>query len=257
MSETLWLKHPEHYVVPQWRVPENIRAVSTSRLGGVSGAPYDTFNLGGHVRDRDQCVRQNRRRLADDLGLPGERFFWLNQTHSSEVVDIDDTQLLSRESDGSTTTQRRQACVVMTADCLPILLTNTEGRRVSAIHAGWRGLCGSIVENGVSCFSDASEVIAWLGPAIGPNAFEVGRDVYEAFLLKSIQFQSAFTEKSSNNKDDKWLADIHLLATISLQMSGVQLIYASPHCTYSESGRFFSYRREGETGRMATAIWMV
>jgi len=246
---------PHNWLIPDWSVPAHVRAVSTIRRGGLSRGDYFSMNPAAHVNDDEQAVMQNRRLVQQILGLPDQPH-WLDQVHSTRIVDIDRTKPDYR-ADGSTTTKDETVCVVMTADCLPVLLTDRKGQRVAALHVGWRGLADGILEAGVQQFSPADEVIAWLGPAIGPEKFEVGEEVVSQLSTKmeNSGTQEGWCRKSA--KKDKWLIDIYKLASLRLQMSGVTEVSGGGYCTFTDEQRFFSYRRQGDCGRMATMIWLV
>lgn len=254
-----FLSTASSYLLPDWKVPSNIRAVSTYRFGGGSQPPYDSFNFGLHTGDDSISVMGNRQKLADDWELAAENIGWLNQVHSTTVVQLPLPQSHSRQlpdADGSFSSQKNQPCVVMTADCLPVLLTDTNGFQVAALHAGWRGLCDGVIEQGVSCFSSSQNIIAWLGPAIGPSAFEVGADVFSAFTSKQKHYSTCFESLAGRGlASPKWYANIYELARLELARLGVKMIFGGNRCTYSEKDSFFSYRRDGATGRMATMIW--
>lgn len=235
----------------QWPAPKSIKTLISTRIGGVSKTPFTELNLGDHVGDLQQSVDKNRELLA--RLLPSEPH-WLSQVHGVDVADI---RSLSRESipvaDGTHTNQLNQVSCVMTADCLPVLMCNAQGTQVAAVHAGWRGLLDGILEVAVSKFDKEDALLVYLGPAIGPDAFEVGPEVRDGFINVNPECQVAF--KPSSNKG-KWLADIYQLAKIRLKHAGVNDIFGGDYCTYSEQERFFSYRRDGQTGRMASCIWI-
>ncbi|MCF7969948.1 MAG: peptidoglycan editing factor PgeF [Methylococcaceae bacterium] len=238
-----------HWIIPDWPAPRHIRAATTLRTGGFSRAKFNSLNPADHVQDNLEDVLKNRQQIKQMLALPSEPV-WLQQTHSVDVMCADQyNQVLV--ADASYTHKKNIVCTVLTADCLPLLLCDARGTTVAAIHGGWRGLLNGIVENAVAKMPD-TELLVWLGPAIGPQCFEVGQDVYAAFVNKSGQFAGAFTPQSG----DKYLADIYQIARILLNNAGVQKIYGGQFCTVSEIERFFSYRRDGQTGRMATLIWM-
>ncbi|MFC1237070.1 peptidoglycan editing factor PgeF [Vibrio sp. F74] len=237
------------WIVPNWKVPENIKAFSTTRLGGVSTGVYKGLNLGLHVEDDPIVVKKNRQILHEKAMLPNNQV-WLNQTHSDLVVELKHPTTKVIDADGAITSSSNVVCTVMTADCLPILLTDIEGTMVAAVHAGWRGLADGIVENAVKTFT--KPVIAWLGPAIGAGAFEVGQDVFDIFVSHSSQAEKAFQSKSNS----KYLADMNMLATQRLNDVGVESIYRSNMCTFEDQEKFYSYRRDGVTGRQATFIWI-
>ncbi|WP_087019082.1 purine nucleoside phosphorylase YfiH [Thaumasiovibrio subtropicus] len=239
------------WIVPEWPAPRNVRALSTTRSGGVSKAPYSSFNLGVHVGDDLMKVEENRRQLG--LSLPSSPY-WLNQIHSTHVIDLSNAAFADGppDADASYTSQRETVALVMTADCLPVLFCDQSGSEVAAAHAGWRGLVDGVLENTVATFSaPAKEILAWLGPAIGPQEFEVGSEVRDAFIAFDAKAALAFTPKG-----EKWLADIYLLARQRLEALGVSAIYGGNWCTVSDAQRFFSYRRDGRTGRQASMIWL-
>ena len=235
-----------------WPAPPNIKALCTTRQGGVSSAPFDQLNLGDHVGDDPQAVLDNRQSLLNSLSLvkPAQ---WLKQVHGVEVVEAYSDQQI-READACYTTEPGVACVIMTADCLPVLFTNRSGSKVAAAHAGWRGLAEGVLEQTLSQFDDPSEVMVWMGPAIGPDAFEVGQEVYDRFVDDLAQSPDAFKPSPSHN--ERWMADIYRLARLRLNRAGVRQIFGGGLCTYTDSERFFSYRRQAQTGRMASLIWM-
>ena len=237
------------FISPSWPAPANVKCLSTTRTGGASIAPYDAFNLGVHVGDDIHYVKQNRQILSDVL--PSEPM-WLNQVHGIEVVHGSSYHGVC-DADASFATDANQVCAVMTADCLPVLFCNRQGTQIAAAHAGWRGLLDGVLENTVSLFDDPAEVMAWLGPAIGPGAFEVGQEVKDGFCAKNAATEVCF--KPSLNPG-KWLADLYSLARLRLAAVGVNQIYGGDACTYSDQARFFSYRRDGVTGRMASCIWL-
>lgn len=241
---------------PDWSVPENVRALSTTRQGGVSQPPWDSLNLGSHVEDSPDDVRANRQRLAEFTGLDAARIAWLNQVHGTRVVEITaDNVDTVPEADASFTREPGIACAILTADCLPVLLCDRAGSVVGAAHAGWRSLCGGVLENLISAMAvPGDELKVWLGPAIGPQQFEVGPEVRAAFLSHDPDAASAFAEEGA--RPGRYLADIYQLARQRLARAGVRAISGGGLCTVGDRGRFFSYRRDGRTGRMATLIWM-
>ncbi|PJG83588.1 peptidoglycan editing factor PgeF [Caviibacterium pharyngocola] len=239
-------------IKPNWNVAAQVHAFTTTRRGGVSVAPYDSFNLGDHVGDEKSAVKINRTLLVERFGLPQFPLF-LTQTHSTKVIRLpyagDNV-----EADAVYTNQPNQVCLVMTADCLPVLLSNAQGNEVAAAHAGWRGLCDGILEQTVQCFhSPREEIVAWLGPAIGPTCFQVGREVVDQFMAQDPQAETAFV--ADPDCAGKYLGNLYQLATQRLNRLGIRHIYGGEHCTYSEKERFFSFRRESKTGRMASLIW--
>jgi len=241
-----------HWLIPDWPAPANVRAVCTTRQGGVSVAPFASLNLGDHVGDDPYAVARNRMVVGDVLRLPTEPL-WLQQVHGVDVCGMD-VGTCYPTGDASVALRKNQVCVVMTADCLPVLFCDKAGTRVAAAHAGWRGLQAGVLEQTLAKLDcPPTEVLAWLGPAIGPQAFEVGAEVRIAFMQHDPVAQAAF-QPSANA--DKWLADIYLLARQRLAAAGVSAISGDDLCTYTDAQRFFSYRRDGQTGRMACLIWM-
>ncbi len=237
-------------IIPNWPAPKNVKAFASTRVGGFSTAPYQGLNLGAHVGDDLSIVEKNRDWLAQEAKMPSAPI-WLNQTHSTVVAQVSDTTTQVLDADGVFTSSSQVVCSAMTADCLPVLLTNTQGTQVAAVHAGWRGLANGIVENALELFS--GEVMAWLGPAIGPQAFEVGDDVLQAFVDFDTQAHQAFTPR---DVEGKWLADMSKLATQRLNKLGIAQVFDSGLCTFQDKEDFYSYRRDGMTGRQATFIWI-
>jgi YfiH family protein len=232
-------------IQPCWDAPENVKSFSTTRTGGYSGGLYNGLNLGLHVGDVPERVNKNRALLPNYQNIT-----WLNQTHSADIVKLYEKSLVPLNADASYTSRAEQVCAVMTADCLPILLCNIEGSEVAAVHAGWRGLASGIVENIVGAMdSDPEQLIAWLGPAIGAESFEVGEDVFCCF---SVSEKKAFYKSPFKGK--YWL-DLCRLASSKLGALGVHNVAQEEQCTYT-SDDFFSYRRDGLTGRMASGIWI-
>jgi polyphenol oxidase len=239
-------------IVPDWPAPKGVKAFFTTRSGGVSTDAYASLNLGAHVGDDHARVEENRRRLRALLSAAP---VWLNQVHGVDVLRADVHLAGSAATaDASVASQREVACAVLVADCLPVLLCTADGSCVGAAHAGWRGLQAGVLERTVEAMdADSAQVLAWLGPAIGPNAFEVGADVFDAFTNASSEDTLAF--RPIAGRPGKYFADIYALARARLQRAGVQRIYGGGFCTVSEPLRFFSYRRDGATGRMAAVIW--
>ncbi len=239
-------------IVPDWPAPSWVHAVSTTRAGGVSKPPWHSLNLGAHVGDNPEDVEKNRA-LLGQWAEPGARSFgWLKQVHGTSVAVL--PQAGDVTADASVTSQTGTACVVMTADCLPVLFCDPSSGRVAAAHAGWRGLCGGVLERTVEHLGNPSSVLAWLGPAIGRNQFEVGAEVREAFLLSDSQAAGAFMP--SPRHSGHYLADLYELARQRLANAGVLKVYGGEFCTATDSDRFFSYRRDGQTGRMASLIFI-
>lgn len=243
-----------HYLKPNWNAPSSIRAITTLRINGHSLKPYDSFNLADHVGDNSTHVLANRQQLLQELKLINEPK-WLRQIHSNKVVCAD-SSLSHTEADASYTDQKNTVCVVLTADCLPILICDDQGTKVAAIHAGWKGLSINIIENTINELKiNPKNLLVWLCPAIGSKAFDVGLDVYEKFTPHDSHAKEAF----QNLQSDKWLANIYMLAKQRLMACGIKdaNIYGGEYCTHSDSEKFFSYRRDGEkTGRMASLIWL-
>ncbi len=238
-------------IFPVWDAPAGVMAYSSTRRGGVSRPPYDSLNLGTHVGDEPDDVAENRRLLAGMAALPAQPC-WLEQIHGTRVVTLDGLPVADTRADAVYTRLAGQVCAVMTADCLPVLFASRRGDEVAAAHAGWRGLCDGVLEQTVSCFSALpEEIVAWLGPAIGPTAFEVGAEVRAGFVHRDPQAAQAFVPRG-----DKYLADIYLLARQRLRALGVHSISGGEYCTVSQPQDFFSYRRERVTGRMASFIWI-
>ena len=282
----------EHCLIPDWPAPAQVKTIQTTRRGGVSVAPYDSFNLGNHVGDSPLAVARNRM-LLNEL-LPSEPV-WLEQVHGAAVADADHAAC-AVQADACIARHRGSVCVVMTADCLPVLLCDMQGSVVGAAHAGWKGLAAGVIEATVQAMDvDPQNLMAWLGPAIGREAFEVGEEVRAIFVGHAPQAASAFTpsplmgegrgegEKwlamtrrcgasgagmaashplpqaagSASNVSRVWLADLYALARLRLNALGITQIYGGERCTYREREQFFSYRRDGATGRMGTFIWLV
>jgi polyphenol oxidase len=237
------------WITPGWPVPATVKSLVTTRLGGVSAGPYASLNLGQKVNDDPAAVARNRAILRGCLpSEPG----WLSQVHGNEVVEV--TQDMAPvEADAAFTRVPGTVCAIMVADCLPILFADRDATVVGAAHAGWRGLAAGVVENTVRAMGvPPSRLLAWLGPAIGPAAFEVGPDVREAFLAGDPGAAIAFTD----HKPGKWLADLFLLARRRLRAAGVDAIHGGGLCTASDPRRFFSHRRDKVTGRMAALVWL-
>lgn len=231
---------------PAWDAPKHINVISTTRFGGVSHVPYDALNMGDHVGDDPAAVALNRSRLLDEIGVQDAQ--WLTQVHGTECVEAQRNGLI-HQADACWTSQAGLACVIMTADCLPVVFT--DGNKIAAAHAGWRGLADGVLETTLAQFQD-SEVHVWLGPAIGPTVFEVGGEVRQQFCDQLSASSDCFVPSENQ---DKWLADLYRLARLRLSRAGIAQVTGGNHCTYSDKARFFSYRREAQTGRMATLIW--
>ncbi|RJG00043.1 peptidoglycan editing factor PgeF [Noviherbaspirillum saxi] len=245
-------------IIPQWEAPANVGCLSTTRIGGSSRAPYDDghggggLNLGTHVGDDPAAVAHNRGSLR--AFLPGEPA-WLTQVHGTHVVDVESLHGKVPEADASIASTPGQVCVIQTADCLPVLFCDGDGSVVGAAHAGWRGLANGVLENTVARMRDAgaASVMAWLGPAIGPTAFEVGPEVFDVFTGTDSEAARAFNAIPGSS--GKYFANIYALARLKLAQAGVTQIYGGDLCTVTDRRHFYSYRRDGVTGRMASLIW--
>ncbi|MBM3116212.1 peptidoglycan editing factor PgeF [Jeongeupia naejangsanensis] len=240
----------EYALIPDWPAPARVRALQTTRSGGVSLPPYAGFNLGDHVGDDPQAVATNRAALA--AGLPAVPL-WLTQVHGTTVLDAGQPQA-DNTADASIAYGTGAVCAIMTADCLPVLMCNDQGTVVGAAHAGWRGLCNGVLEATVAAMHVPGEsLMAWLGPTIGRDAFEVGSDVLDAFTAHDAQAAQAFRPATAAGK---YWADIELLARQRLAALGITRVYGGGLCTVSDPARWFSYRRDRTTGRMASLIWL-
>lgn len=241
-------------IYPNWQVPANIHALSTLRPGGHSCGVFAGLNLGDHVGDDPDLVQQNRQQLVEQFQLPEFPTF-LTQVHGTTVkqLHLNDNNLTA---DACYTNQANQVCLIMTADCLPVLFAANNGKEVAAAHAGWRGLAHGVLENTLAQFTSSPDQInVWLAPAIGPTAFQVGEDVLTAFCQIDPTAKQAFQPDPQNT--GKYFADLYLLARLRLQKAGIlaENISGGEYCTFSDRENFFSYRRDGKTGRMATLIW--
>ena len=245
MSSELPVIHPD------WPAPSAVKAVCTTRVGGVSSGPWESLNLGDHVGDNHGDVLENRRRLAHWAHREVADFGWLQQVHGTDVVRL---PAASPMADASVTQRPGMVCTVLTADCLPVLFCDRQGQQVAAAHAGWRGLADGVLENTLKTFADPSQVIAWLGPAIGPDHFEVGPEVRERFLDVSDALDACFD--LSPQRPGHFLADLVAIARYRLNEAGVAGVFGGGDCTFRDASRFYSYRRDGQTGRMASCIWL-
>lgn len=238
------------WITPDWPAPSWVRAVTTTRAGGVSEGPYASLNLAAHVEDAPAVVAENRRRLRTVLALPAEPL-WLTQVHGRGIVEAGGASP-DAEGDGAVGRAAGQVCAVLTADCLPVLLCDRAGTCVAAVHAGWRGLAAGVVEAAVQAMGlPGSSLIAWLGPAIGPHAFEVGDDVRDAFVSRDPMAAEAFQPHGG-----RWHADLYQLARRQLACLDIAAVSGGEWCTHTDAERFYSFRRDGRTGRMATLIWL-
>ncbi|MBT2334867.1 peptidoglycan editing factor PgeF [Variovorax paradoxus] len=255
------------WLVPEWPAPPNVRAVCTTRDGGVSQGRYESLNLGDHVGDLAADVAENRHRLGQAIAAQP---VFLQQVHGTGIVALDAQPGIVRDgtpADACTATTVGMACTIMVADCLPVLFTDASGQRVAAAHAGWRGLAGGVLEAAARCFATepqagpaqgASKVIAWLGPCIGPGAFEVGPEVKAAFEAHAPEAARCFRPAPAPGK---WLADLPALARQRLHAAGVESVHGNDGsdgwCTVANPSRFFSHRRDGVSGRFAALVWKV
>jgi len=242
-------------LTPAWPVSSRVTAFTTTRLGGVSAPPFNQLNLGLHVGDDRDDVLENRRRLNDAFALPHSPR-WLNQTHSADLLQKGSglEHAADTQADGSWTNEADTVIAVLTADCLPVVISDRQGLQIAVIHAGWRGLATGILENALATFPSDSELYAWLGPAIGPQAFEVGSDVKEAFVSRHADHSSAFTDEHSPGK---CFADIYALARRELTRSRSVSVHGGDYCTVLQADLFHSHRRDGKlSGRMATVAWI-
>ena len=254
-------------IAPDWPAPPGVRSAFTLRTGGVSVAPYDSLNLGGGIGDSPEAVAENRRRVREKLRLPAEPA-WLEQVHGVDVVDLGAIAAPSAVSggakvkalggqpltgDASVARGAGYVCAIRVADCMPVLFAARDGSAVAAAHAGWRGLAGGVLEATVRRLGlPASQLIAWMGPAIGPAHFEVGEEVRVAFTTTDPDATSAFVVNSRG----RWQCDLYTLARRRLTAIGISGVYGGGWCTFAEAERFFSYRRSGQCGRMAALIWI-
>ncbi len=239
----------DNCIVPDWPAPARVRALVTTRAGGASSGRYSSFNLGARVGDDTLAVRHNRALLRELV--PGEPV-WMRQAHGTRVIDAA-RAARHEEADGAVARAPGAVCVVLTADCLPVLLCDREGGAVGIAHAGWRGLAGGVIESVVTAMDVAPRrLIAWLGPGIGRDAYEVGRDVHDAFVASDKDAAQAFAPSGAG----KYKADLDALARRRLEKCGVGEVHGGAFCTHRDSERFFSHRRDGVTGRMASLIWL-
>ena len=238
-------------IEPEWDAPPGVHAAFTLRAGGVSAPPFDSFNCAAHVGDAPQAVAHNRALLRERLALPAEPA-WLEQVHGRCTVELGEAGAARQAADAAVTRAAGRVCVVQVADCLPVLLASRDGAAVGAVHAGWRGLAAGVLESAVRALGAApAEVLAWLGPAIGPGHFEVGEEVRAAFTGTDPGASAAFAP----NARGRWQCDLYALARRRLAALGVARVSGGHWCTYADSARFFSYRRDGRCGRMAALIW--
>ena len=241
------------WIHPDWPAPKAVRVVMTTRSGGISQAPFDALNLGDHVDDDLQAVLSNRATVRRELQLPDEPL-WLTQVHGITVASVGEAEQAAK-ADASVAKGVGKVCAIMTADCLPVLFCNTEGTVVAGAHAGWRGLEAGVLESTIQAMDcKVEDILVWMGAAIGPQHFEVGDEVREAFVQSQPAAEQAFRAQGAG----KWLADLYALARLRLERFGIasENIYGGTHCTYAQADQFYSYRRESRTGRMAALIWL-
>ena len=238
------------FLQPEWPVPASVRAAMTTRTGGVSTGAFASFNLATHVGDDPQAVAANRRSLRETLHLPAEPL-WLEQVHGADVAVVPGRP--QRPADGAVTFTRGAVCAVMVADCLPVFLASRDGDRAGLAHAGWRGLAAGVVEAAIATLDcDPKRLVAWLGPSIGPDAFEVGAEVRAAFTTGDPGAAAHFRD----SRPGHFMADLPALARRRLALAGITDVHGGHHCTHSEPARFYSHRRDGRTGRMAALLWL-
>ena len=239
------------FISPDWPAPTNVRAFTTTRAGGASRGQYASFNLGDDVGDDPATVGRNREMLRAALKLPAEPL-WLRQVHGTQIIDAVQADAHAK-ADGAWSARPGVVCAVLTADCLPVFLCATDGSKVAVLHVGWRGLAAGVIEQGVRALAGAPEdLLVWLGPAIGPKAFEVGPEVRTAF----VQHDAAAAGVFAPSHDGRYLADLYALARPRLSALGVTRISGGGFCTFTDRDRFFSFRRDGNCGRMASLIWL-
>lgn len=261
----------DDFIKPDWPAPANVRALISTRKGGVSSGPFASLNLGDHVADSPESVAENRSIFAGEAGLESTDILWMKQVHGVRVADLDQSSVRGEHpltADAATTTLSSKGCVVMTADCMPVLLCDRTGSRVAAVHAGWRGMEQGVIQRALQYFDVPSEVIAYMGPTISQKNFEVGAEVKAAFEARDSEYASAFRLKSpkggvegegedgyENDYVNKYLGDLYAIAKMLLKKEGVAEVYGGDFCTYDESDRFHSFRRDGaSSGRMASLI---
>lgn len=236
-------------LIANWQSPSNIRALSTTRLGGVSVDNYASNNLGLHVNDESSHVLSNRNNLYKSLNLPGEPF-WLEQTHTN-ICSLVESNQSNRFADAAITQNKNIPLVILTADCVPVVICNKQGTEIAAIHAGWKGLASGIIENTVNNFTQKStEYMAWIGPAICHKCYATGEEVYATFINKYSYLENAFNKQKS-----QFFADLPKISKLILNNLGIKQVYLSNACTFEENDKYYSYRRQAKTGRIATLIW--
>lgn len=239
------------FIYPSWNVPDTIRMVITTRQNGFSKPPYESLNLSMHVGDDSAAVEKNRQYVYDTLQLPSEPF-WLEQQHGNKVSVISDPSPITT-ADSAVALSSNKVCAVMVADCLPVFLCDKNAKGVAVAHCGWRGLATDVLQNTMTALNSApKDIYAWLGPAIGTNAFQVGDDVRNAFINEDDAYALSFLPDNQG----KWMADIYQIARIQLQRLGIERIEGGFYCTYYDKRQFYSYRRDAVTGRIAALAWI-
>ncbi len=242
----------DFWIEANWPAPTHIHAGTTTRLYGNSMGSYKGLNLAMHVNDAVDTVQQNRKLLTENLNLKTEPY-WLQQVHGNNIICLDDLkQYTPHIADGSVTTAPNKVCVVLTADCVPILITDKDGSKIAAIHAGWRGICRGIIDNACQHYNNLSDLLVWIGPSISAEQYEVGKNVVDSCIKYQTLTKDAFLQTDENH----WLCDLPLMAEHIFISKGVKKIFQSKLCTYSDATSFYSYRRDGETGRTASMIWI-
>lgn len=237
-----------------WPAPAHVKVISTTRVGGYSHAPYSSFNLADHCGDNLADVGKNREKLREYFNLPSEPV-WLNQVHGNRVLSLNDNlSAVDVNADASWTGRKDTVCAVLTADCLPVYMCDRKGSVVAIAHAGWKGLLNGVISETVKILNvDANQLLVWLGPAIGPQAFKVGSDVFDLFTSKNSDYAPSFESIEKN----RWHCDLYQLARTELSQLGVERVYGGNLCTYTDAKKFYSYRRDGsQTGRQAHLIWL-
>jgi hypothetical protein len=251
------MSDPAAWIIPDWPAPARVRAVTTTRQGpGTSQPPHECFNLGARVGEDPGVTAANRAMLLRALGLPSGPA-WLRQVHGTAVHEVRSARRVAGgaepEADAATTTVAGAVLAVLTADCLPVLLCADDGTEVAAVHAGWRGLRAGVIEAACARLrTPGPRLLAWLGPAIGPSAYEVGDEVREAFVADDAGAAAGFRAARRGH----WYCDLYALARMRLARLGVERVHGGDHCTHRDAGRFYSYRRDGVTGRMASLVWI-
>jgi len=246
------MQEQANYICPDWPAPDHIKAYTSTRVNGHSKAPFDSFNLALHVQDDPKTVGKNRQQLVTELALPHEPI-WLEQVHGTAVISINSSLKGALTADAAVAHEPNRVCTVLTADCLPVLLCDVDGKAVAAIHAGWRGLLAGVIDATVEALSIPPEnILAWLGPAIGPEAFEINEEIRYLYIDRDKNNVSAF-----HKRNNSWYGDLYELARINLSRFDITRVSGGNLCTYHDKQQFFSYRRaKGPTGRMATMIWI-